>query len=116
MSPKQPNQQSTQQQQQSQYPSSLATQSNITTTGTCNSGPNSLMSTSLNSNSSQPPSLNVPPIMSTSLHSGSFETSNQTTNAGSTGGWSSASSLSPTIPSQSSQHTRKCEVKLNAMP
>lgn len=80
------------------------------------------MSTSLNSNSSsQPQSINVPTIMSTSLHSGNFETTNQTSSvtAGSAGGWSSASSLSPTIPiQQSSQQpiTRKCEVKLNAMP
>lgn len=130
VSPKLPNQQppsSLQQTQMHPQPTaSVLTQANlITGGGSSSTGPSSLMSTSLTSNSSsQPPSVNIPPIMSTSLHSGSFETCGGNVGAtsgvsSSAAGWSSTSSLSPTLPSQPSSlqpNTRKCEVKLNAMP
>lgn len=69
-----------------------------------NSGNLGSIGSNSNLGSLQPSTIStVPPIMSTSLHSGNFESNNSV--------WSSSSSLSPTISAQ-----RKCEVKLNAMP
>jgi c-src tyrosine kinase len=81
----------------------LTSVQNIGGSGNGGSSCNIGLSVGINSAGQQPPSITVPPIMSTSLHGGTFDSTNSV--------WSSSSSLSPTIPSQ-----RKCEVKLNAMP